>query len=211
MHDEELRELTLEFAGRQIPEAWYRIARYCGPPQPGALSETRAFRYYDMIDTNPHHVGPVDVLAAASLHPGLSRSDLGWFWDHADELDAWLEAVSADLALRDAGDEVLDHVDGLAALEGAPSLSLLTKVLHRKRPELIPLVDRHIVDWYRPVTGQRAATAAWPGLLRFLRVDLGGLNALLIAMMNVEIENRTGRRLTHLRLLDIAIWMGGQR
>lgn len=210
MKNEEFHEFTLELAGKQVSEPWDRILRYCGLPWSGGTPETWAYRYYDSLDTDPEHVGPVDVLAAASLHPGLSRSDLGWFWDHADELDAWLGAAPDDLALRDAAEDVLDHVIGLAAFDSAPPLTLLTKVLHRKRPDLIPLVDRHILDWYRPVTGERAAAAAWPGLLRSLRTDLGGLNALLIAMMNVELENRTGRRLTHLRLADITIWMGGR-
>ncbi len=61
------------------------------------------------------------------------------------------------------------------------------------------------------MTGERSARAAWPDLLRALRDDLGGLNALLLAMMGVELEKQTGRQTSHLRLLDISIWMGGRR
>ena len=45
-------------------------------------------------------------------------------------------------------------------------------MLHRKRPRLLPLFDRAVVDWYRPVTGQRAAATAWAPLLAALREDL---------------------------------------
>jgi hypothetical protein len=34
------------------------------------------------------------------------------------------------------------------------------------------LLDRHIVDHYRPITGERRPTSAWPGVVRGIRDDL---------------------------------------
>ena len=209
--EEPLYEFELRVAGTPVPEIWDRIRRYCGLPWSEGPPETWAYRYYDVVETEHGTVGPMDVLTAASLHPGLSRADLGFFHDNASHIDAWLSETPDDVSLRDAGEELIGHLEALATWPAAPSLSLMTKVLHRKRPQLIPLVDRHIVDCYRPLTGERSAPAAWRGLLRGLRDDLGELNALLLAMVNVELEKELGRGLTHTRLLDIAVWMGSRK
>jgi len=208
--NDNLSEFELRVAGRPVPEIWDRIRRYCGLPWSGGPAETWAYRYYDVIETDQSVVGAVDVLAAGVLHPGLSRADLSFFHEHSQRLNAWVAEIPAEVTLRDADEDLIGHLELLASWPGAPSLSLMTKVLHRKRPQLIPLVDRHIVDCYRPLTGERSAPAAWPGLLRGLRDDLGELNALLLAMVNIELEKELGRGLTHTRLLDIAVWMGSR-
>ena len=208
--DEDLSKFTLRLAGRTVDEVWDRLLRYCGLPWSGGDPETWAYRYYDLVETDPDRVTQVDVLSAAALHPGFSKGDLGYFWEAAGELERWLAPLPHDLVLRDADESVLAHLSELSGWADAPTVTLLSKVLHRKRPALIPLVDRHILDWYRPVTGERTAAAAWPGLVRALKADLGGENALLLAILNVELENRLERPLTHLRLADIAVWMGAQ-
>ena len=208
--DNDFHQFDLAVAGQALTGTWDRLRRYCGLPWTGGPPETWAYPYYDAIETDPSVVGPADVVASAALHPGLSRSDLAYFHERSDQVNDWLALVPEDVPLREAHESVLKHLDKLAKWQAAPSLSLLTKVLHRKRPQLIPLVDRHILDWYRPVTGERSAAAAWSPLLRAMRSDLGGLNALLLAMMNVQLEDELGRSLGHLRLLDISIWMGSR-
>lgn len=210
VHDD-LGKFRLVLAGRQVERVWDRLCRYCGLSWSGGRPETWAYRYYDTVGTSiDDRVTPIDVLATASLHPGLSRADLAFFWEQADRLEDWLSTVPRDVMLRDVNDEQLDRLSELAGWEDAPSLSLLTKVLHRKRPALIPLVDRELLDWYRPVTRARSAVAAWPHLLDALRSDLGGQNGLLLAILNSYLERQLGRRLSHVRLADIAIWMGGR-
>lgn len=210
MEDSYLETLDLRVAGRPLISPWDRLRRYCGLPWSGGAGETWAYRYYDAVDTDPAVVGPVDVLATAALHPRLSRQDLAYFHDNATHVNQWLAAVPSDVPLRSADDATLRHLDGLLEWPDAPSLSLLTKVLHRKRPDLIPLVDRHILDWYRPIMGERSATAAWPALLRALQPDLDRRNALHLAFMNVTLETLLGRAMGHLRVLDISIWMAGR-
>lgn len=206
---DELHEFALVLGGRTVEGVWDRVRRYCGLAWSGGPAETWAYRFYDVIDTDTQAVGPVDVVAAAALHSGLSRSDLAYFHDHSSDLAAWLKVIPTDVVLRDADDSLIYHLGGISAWEAAPSVSLLTKVLHRKRPGLVPLVDAHVLDWYRPVTGERSARRAWPGLLRALRTDLQGQNALRLAIMNIELEKHLGRPVSHLRLVDIALWMGG--
>jgi hypothetical protein len=204
-------ELTLVLGRRPIVGAWDRLRRYCGLAWSGGPPETWAYCYYDDVDTEGGDlVSPTDVLAAAALHPGLSRTDLAYFHDERQRLADWLSDVPNDVELSDAGDGLLEHLQSPATWAAPVSLSLLSKVLHRKRPRLVPIVDRALLDWYRPVTGQRTATAAWGALLENLRADLGGENALMLEMLGVRLSSELGRKLTRLRLADITVWMGSR-
>jgi len=208
--NDDMAEFTLGLAGRPVDGAWDNIRRYCGLSWSGGPPETWAYRFYDLVESDPARLTQVDVLSAAALHPGLSRSDLAYFWDQTDRLEEWLAPLPHDLVLRDADDAVLDHLDQVCAWLDAPPVTLLSKVLHRKRPGLVPIVDRHVLDWYRPVTGERSAAAAWSALLRALKVDLCDPNALVLAIIGVTLERELSRPITHLRLVDIAIWMRGR-
>jgi hypothetical protein len=176
-----------------------------GPP------ETWAYRYYDAVPTGPgDRVEPVDVLAGAVLHRGLSRRDLAFFSEQPEVLTDWLSGLPSDVELADADDVSMNHLAILPDLRGAISLGLLSKVAHRKRPRLIPLFDHVIADWYRPVTGERGVSG-WPDLVGALRADLAmpanrkALNE-LAGRIGSDLD---GPPLSALRLLDIAVWMAG--
>lgn len=115
-----------------------------------------------------------------------------------------------DATLAQADDDLVDHLGRLADIPG-PGMALLSKVLHRKRPHLIPLVDRHILDWYRPVTGQRTAGAGWRPLIEALRHDLGHPeNRLVLGLWEVSLRTETGHPMSLLRLTDIVLRTAGQ-
>jgi len=206
-----MNNFPIQVGGRDVPEALDRIRRYCGLMWSGGAPETWAYRYFDLVPSeSPDAVTPVDVLAAAALHPGLSRTDLAFFVDRADDLSDWLRSVPVDAELRSADSDLLTHLDALVDFDGV-SITLLSKVLHRKRPSLIPLLDRHIIDWYRPVTGERSATLAWAPIIRAMKQDLiddvnGSLTEIADAL-RLELASPPPA----IRLIDIAIWMGSQR
>ena len=204
---------VLSLAGRTLEQPLDRVRRYCGLPYSGGGPETWAYRYFDLVDSDPSRVDSVDVLAAGALHAGLSRDDLDRFWDHRSTLDDWLSVLPLDLALADAPGAIVDHLAGLPSLadgEFASSISLTSKVLHRKRPLLIPLIDREIIDWYRPVTGERRAATAWEPLVHAVQHDLA-LNADVLAKIAAQLDVELEHRLSDVRIVDIAIWMGGQK
>jgi len=203
----------LSLAGRTVDDPLDRLRRYCGLPYSGGAPETWAYRYFDLVDSDPSCVTSVDVLAAGALHSGLSRDDLDRFWDHRSDLDEWLSGLPLDIALADAPAGVVEHLTTLGLLANGAfgsSISLTSKVLHRKRPLLIPLLDREIIDWYRPVTGERRAVFAWEPLIRSLQHDLA-VNADVLAKIATQLDVELGRRLSDVRIVDIAIWMGGQK
>lgn len=204
---------VLTLAGRALPQAEDVVRRYCGLEWPGGPAETWAFPYFDAVASpNPNRVDPSDVTACAALHPGLSRQDLEYFQRGCDPFERWLAGTPTDIDLADAEDELLAHLAALSEHAGPVSLSLLSKVAHRKRPRLVPMLDRAIVDWYRPVTGERGQRA-WSPLLVALRGDLqessnrhelDRISALVRSALNARVP-------TPLRVLDIAVWMESGR
>lgn len=197
-------------ADRSIGPVSDRLRRYCGLRWSGGDPETWAYRYYDkLVDTDPHRLLPVDVLSAAAMHSGLSRSDLGWFNEHTDEVDAWL-AGTPDGDLADAGPGAVDQLVKLVGLAEGTQLSLLTKVLHRKRPQLVPIAERRLLDLYRPVTGERSAVAAWPALVTALAADLrNDSNRRILECATASLA--LTRPLSTLRAADICVWLGGEQ
>lgn len=201
--------LTITLGGRRIDDPWDRLRRYCGLPWSGGPPEIWPYRYYDVLPAGPsNRVDPIDVLAAGAVHDGLTRTDLAFFIDEADRIGGWLADAPIDLRLAEADDAVLGHLAALAAWEAPVSLPLLTKVLHRKRPLLVPVHDQHLVDWYRRYTGEGDIVAAWPDVLRSLHHDLRYPTiALVLAMMGVQLANELGHSPSPLRRVDILIRM----
>lgn len=194
-----MSELTL--GARRITNAADLLRRYCGLPWSGGQPEVWAYSYYDALhDSDPDDVGPIDVLAAAALHPKITRADLEWFARHRKTLQGLLEQLPREVDLADADPTPVNTIATLA--DRGVELSLLSKVLHRKRPKLIPLLDRTLTGWYRRQLRTQSA-AAWPELVRALAEDLRA-NADEIAAL------RPIAPLTDLRIADIVIWMKSQ-
>jgi hypothetical protein len=198
---------------RSIPGYADNVRRYCGLTWSGGSAETWAFRYYEGVATcSGDAIEPSDVLACTALHPGLLHSDLAFFAERADALEAWLTTLPGDVDLADADDSTVAHVASLPDLTDEVGLSLLSKVAHRKRPRLVPLFDRAISDWYRPVTGIRGV-AGWGKLVGALQQDLDeGNNRQVLADLHFELAGELETTLpSALRLADIAIWMSSVR
>ena len=203
----------LVLAGRPIPDALDHVRRYVGLSWSGGGPEVWAYRYYDAVPTGPGHApSEIDVLAAGALHPGLTRENLEYFITRRDSL------VDIPAHLPDGVDlgEEHDRASVVAMIprltDSRANLALVSKVLHRKRPRLIPLFDRALVDWYRPVTGVRGESA-WEPLLGALRADLGqeqNREALAGIADDLARAGIAGPIPSRLRLADIAIWMAGR-
>ena len=208
-----MTELTLVCSGRPVRDAQNQIRRYCGLPWSGGEPETWAYEYFDSVPTGLGDLpGPPDLLAAAALHPGFGRPEMAFFNDGgAEACERWLAPLPSDLELADAGEGVLTHLATLPEIADGQWLSILSKVTHHKRPRLVPLFDRAIVDWYRPVTGVRGE-AAWPQLVAAMHTDLAMEdNQYFLADLGEELaQELTGPVPSNLRLMDIAIWMAGR-
>jgi hypothetical protein len=133
-----------------------------------------------------------------------------------DDVSDWLAALPPDVKLWEVDENVADHVAGLADRFPEVAISLLSKVLHRKRPHLVPLLDRHVVDWYRPITRRRAMADAWPAIVQAMRDEQKNpewrfVTAMALQPIEQDLQQAAGPddcpRLSLLRAVDIAIWM----
>ena len=120
------------------------------------------------------------------------------------------------VALQDADDAVVAQVaDLFAVLDRAPYAgkgvrgTIISKVLHRKRPDLVPLYDSRIFESYTaPGALPRAHDRGWQdfmgALLQQMREDLRAEAAAFDALEKLGIE--AGAPMTRLRALDVLVW-----
>ncbi|MGY6499921.1 MAG: DUF6308 family protein [Acidimicrobiales bacterium] len=113
------------------------------------------------------------------------------------------------LRSRASGDEVdgpndwraLVHCfDAAQQCKGITSVAV-TKILHRKRPDLVPINDSRLRAFYGSGTG-------YSSLFQSIHSDLNRSDA--AELLNALVDARTtpqGRPMTHLRALDIVVWM----
>jgi hypothetical protein len=199
----------LVLAGRHVGHAEDHVRRYCGLPWSGGDGETWAYRYFDAVsDLEPDTVTAVDVLAAGALSVGLSKADLTWFWTASAQLDALLAELPKNVQLADADGRTVELVQSLARMAAGSdsvSVSLLSKVLHRKRPALIPMLDKATQDHYRAQLPTRGE-AAYPSLVTALQADLRS-NQEALERLDQELSAELDATITPLRIVDIAIWM----
>lgn len=127
-------------------------------------SSLNGWAHYDQYDsrTGPDELGETDLLAPGLLNVGITLAQFPALKRRLPTLRKALLAVPADAGLvadsnlpelRLAGDDdIRAAADAFAILdEDRPfgtRLTTLTKVLHRKRPQLLPLYDRNVRRCY---------------------------------------------------------------
>ena len=198
------RDTSQEAANRAIdavvndPGAPGLVAAYYAAEGPFAGST------FDLVGDNPQdRLGPADLLAVTLLDvmpppPAVRRILYG----DSDLLAGLLEAVPASVELWEASQPDLEVAGTLwEHLRTYPGVDWVTagKLLARKRPRLIPVIDSVIV-------------AAVPA------ADHGYWEAFRSALQDPERRRRiqalrgeVDTRISDLRILDVAIWMRHSR
>jgi hypothetical protein len=178
-----------------------------------------AYPAYDRLVTN----GSAELVDGDLLAPALigAHVDAGRFSLLREMLPA-LEAV-ADLpqvALEDADDDHVLCVAGLFGILDEPRYAgrgvrgtIVSKVLHRKRPEIVPLYDSRIFEAYTaPGALPRATDRSWQDFMELLcmqmREDLQTEADAFTALQQLAAED--GHHLTRLRILDILVWRAAE-
>ncbi len=178
-----------------------------------------AFPAYDRLVTNGAAVlVDGDLLAPALIGADVDRGRFALLREMLPALGgiASLPAVS----LEAASDAVVEQVADLFAVldeapyagKGGPSAirgTIISKVLHRKRPDLVPLYDSRIFESYTAPGGiERSTHRSWREfmalLCRQMRDDLQAESAAFDDLVGVAGD--AGALLTRLRILDILVW-----
>ncbi len=174
-----------------------------------------AYPAYDRLVTN----GSPELVDGDLLAPTLIgvHIDTGRFSLLREMLPA-LDAVAElpEVSLEDADDDHVMCVAGLFGILDEPRYAgrgvrgtVVSKVLHRKRPDLVPIYDSRIFEAYTaPGVLPRTLDRSWQEFMRLLciqmREDLQTERAAFTALQQAAED--AGAPVTKLRILDILVW-----
>lgn len=203
---------------REIFDAETLLEEYIGPRRRGLRY---AYPYYDGLVTNgdPTTLCTGDLLAPSLLGAPVELDRMKTLTSLLPLLQRGLDLLPVHATIMGAGPELLKQVADLYDPLDDPSVedrdvkgSLLAKVLHRKRPALIPLFDSRVRDFYRGESavppaprGERTFREYMEMLIPLIQEDLRD-NAEEFGRL-AALAPDSGPRLTPLRVLDIIVWM----
>lgn len=172
-----------------------------------------AFNTYDHLGEIDAPLSPADVLMANLLSLQLSARDVIPLFTAGDGPAQLLRRAldTALLELRDADsfesyDELAElelAVESLAAANTAAipvkwwTAVTVSKVLHRRRPQIVPLIDRRVYEFYGTRRTSEVRRTLWEDLRE---------NAEWLTELAATTQTPDGRQLSVLRLADILIW-----
>jgi hypothetical protein len=180
--------------------------------------------YYDGIpDRDPYQILPDDVQVTISMNSFVS--DAGRVRDvhrgMARACNALLRDIppDADLASFDHDLSVARRMFDAACAPRGMLLAVATKVLHRKRPRYIPMLDSVIIGAYAHALGKPAvkglassdklrAGSAGTLVMESFRSDLAAAVGVLAALH--QVLKAKNSPMTPVRLLEVAIWMANE-
>jgi len=178
-----------------------------------------AWPYYDRLDTGSatSDLNDGDLLAPVLLNVNPGIHGFASLQQLKPALVCLLREVPSDVGLADevATPAMLNRVAELfSVLDGPRALGVqgttLSKVLHRKRPELVPLHDKFVRDAYIPTRIDRESRRGWAEYFRLLvgemQADLRASPSEWEALCGIP----EGGGLTRLRALDIIAWYKGK-
>ncbi len=197
-------------SGLVIQEPLGRLLRFC----------REEYEYYDAVPPgHPNRIEPLDILATVGIN---SRIDTAAkvrtvHRGMSEATNALLERIPADAQLQSFGN--LDLVHELFAAAMTTKFVLLataTKVLHRKRTELIPIMDSVVVGHYvrDDATEKALLQRSWEN--RTAAADIGRLTVERLREDLIDefdavdaLRQRLGNEgfhLSHVRITDILVW-----
>ena len=171
-----------------------------------------------MIEDSTEPLTDADLLAPVLLNvPHLSVATFYRLQDETPRLQSILDQLSPDLSLVDTTDTDLELVGALfegidtGRLAGARATTL-SKILHRKRPALIPLQDAQVRICYQsgpdaplPLVPGRTWVAFTTALVTMIRSDLTSQYAAFEQLADLA----PSVPVTPLRAFDIIAWWYG--
>ena len=176
-------------------------------------ASARAFAAYD-VQGDPHVLLPADILAPALLDaPVRGREVIAMQQPEGNYRVLW-NALQAVLTHTDPDGDPFEEQDlsaqsgawslvcaALVASDSAPGLkaSKVTKILHRKRPGLVPIFDSRVTAFYG--VSVRTPWHLWPLLKQDVLAHRPWLESLGAGHRTPD-----GRAVSVLRVLDMAVW-----
>lgn len=213
-------EITAGKHSTSLAKAREVIQRYTGAvAKRRTKSDFYAWPYYDRMDngSTAFELNDGDLLAPVLLNVDPGIHGFASLQRVRGRLVELLQEVPEGVSLADeaATKTVIDQVAALFSVLDDDTVfgvggTTLSKVLHRKRPALIPLHDRFVRHSYVPGRIMRENGRSWADYMRLLmnemQADLRATPAAWSALTMIP----AGGGLTELRALDIISWYYGK-
>jgi uncharacterized protein DUF6308 len=166
---------------------------------------------FDFSDpSGPTSFGEADLRLANRDGARISAVELAAILERRRPIERALRAIPPDASLTRQSNTVpwlplRQLFEAFADIRGV-GLSKMTKALHRKRPELIPMLDS-VVQRYLEDDDLGMKTPFAERALELVRGYKRDLDANRAGMRSLRQElTRRGYRLTEVRILDLLIW-----
>jgi hypothetical protein len=199
----------------EIDQAKSRLLQFC----------RHEYDYYDGLPQgNPDRIEPIDVLATVSVNSFITnaaqvnRIHRGM----AEKCDGLLRTIPPDADLLTCPQPTLNDLEDLlhtaVQLKGV-LIAVATKILHRKRPNLIPMLDNIVLEAYLDANGlrkawgrtgdkQHAANVAMQ-VIEFFRNHLQSVLSEIEFLQKEVAQERF--ILTRVRILEILVWIAKEQ
>lgn len=196
-------------SGLAVRSAEGRLLRFC----------REEYAYYDAIEcSSPNHITPVDVLATVSVNSFINNATAvrSIHRELASRCDHLLSKIPVDASLGSSESVIADFERLLHAAVQAPNVLVpkATKVLHRKRRSLVPMLDNVVLEFYLDAFGEtqrksqtqnkRSAATVATDVLRRFRDDLVAAERPVLQLQSKL--KAAGYSLSAVRILEILVW-----
>lgn len=192
--------------GDRIDHCLEKVLAFC--------RDDASYEAYDLLDiAQDSSLADLDILAANNIRARMDGRAFLTFKRNKAKIERALRALPVDVALDDPWPDehsmwqaIADA--SLACWDEQVREARVTKVLHKKRPRLTPLIDGLVVisKYYAGYAGARGGVPGMIAVTRRIREDMMR-NATTLQDLQKTLEDRP-INLTRVRLFDILLWMG---
>lgn len=176
------------------------------------VEQDGSYRAYDLAPVKQDDVlTEGDIRVANAMIARMSPRVIAGIHARTPLINAALAQIGATTSLAAPSDAIPWHAleELMRAMQGIPEVKLArqTKVLHKKRPALIPILDSVLETYLRQVDGLRRTGDPPRDAVELIRSFKRELDATLPALRALQEElRRRDIDLTECRLLDLFLW-----
>lgn len=173
----------------------------------------REYELYDGIDT-PHDstLSLQDILISIMMNSRLDTADkVRSIWDRKASVETALAKIPNNIALEDdtiPWDDLRALFDAFCCIRWAKE-AVTTKILYRKRPKLIPMIDSKVANYLNEHNEEPRPRGMTPGkmlvrdMMYFRKLLLGSLTEINDIRNLLEVQKFP---VSAVRVLEVLIW-----
>lgn len=173
-----------------------------------------AWEIYDGVEVaRDSELTVCDIVLSSALNSRINRDSLWRIWRNKYQIEQYLDKIPIDLRLESEyilWDELTTLFDAFCKNKYVKE-AITTKILHKKRPELIPVCDSVLYNYFK--TQLRSVWSRGGGVfivkyMQLFRDILLTHNSEIYSLC--EYTNDEGWPITPVRALEVLIWIDNE-